>query len=454
MKLAILGAAGVRTPLIIEEIIRRQSQLHIHELSLMDIDQERLDLISAITIPLEAVPEVRFSIHRTTDAVEALKGADYVITTFRVGGIESRVIDERVALDLGLLGQETTGPGGFAMGLRSIPVLLHYVNLMKEHCPNAWLINFANPSGMMTEAVRSVGKWQRSVGICDGPSSMLELIARLAQLPLDELSLEYFGLNHLGWIRSIEYKQQNIVPMLIQTLVQMGSIPGFHIDSHLVERLNLIPNEYLYYYYHSRQAVEHILRSGQTRGELVTELNNQLFLKLKELKQKEDLEAMQAVHTEYIHQRGVTYMQAETSSQQNKQMEQLMLDGDDLGYARLALNLIEALEGGQPRQLIVNIPNQGAISGISASDVVEIPVWISKDQVQPVAIGEIPDHCLGLMKQVKTYEKLTINAAVENSRQKAVDAIALHPLVADYSLANKLVDGYLQRHGDYFPILK
>jgi 6-phospho-beta-glucosidase len=306
---------------------------------------------------------------------------------------------------------------------------------------------------MMTEAVRSIGKWQRSVGICDGPSSMLELIARLAQLPLDELSLEYFGLNHLGWIRSIEYKQQNIVPMLIQTLTQMGSIPGFHIDSHLVESLNLIPNEYLYYYYHSRQAVERILKAGQTRGELVSELNNQLFLKLKELKQKEDLEAMQAVHTEYIRQRGVTYMQAETSSLQNKQMEQLMQEGDDLGYARLALNLIEALEGCQPRQLIVNIPNQGAISGMSASDVVEIPAWISKDHIQPVAIGEIPDHCLGLMKLVKTYEKLTIEAAVENSRQKAVDAIALHPLVADYSLAQRLVEGYLQRHGVYFPKL-
>ncbi len=175
MKLAILGAAGVRTPLIIEEIIRRQHQLHIHELSLMDIDQERLDLISAITIPLEAVPEVSSPSTAQPMRSTALKGADYVITTFRVGGIESRVIDERVALDLGLLGQETTGPGGFAMGLRSIPVLLHYVNLMKEHCPNAWLINFANPSGMMTEAVRSIGKWQRAVGICDGPSSMLEI---------------------------------------------------------------------------------------------------------------------------------------------------------------------------------------------------------------------------------------------------------------------------------------
>ena len=148
---------------------------------------------------------------------------------------------------------------------------------MKEHCPNAWLINFRQSkwnddgSGSFNRQMAALCwylRWsQQHVGI-DCP---------ICQLPLDELTLEYFGLNHLGWIRSIEYKQQNIVPMLIQTLAQMGSIPGFHIDSHLVERLNLIPNEYLYYYYHSRQAVENILQVRQTRGELVTELNNQLF---------------------------------------------------------------------------------------------------------------------------------------------------------------------------------
>jgi 6-phospho-beta-glucosidase len=453
MKLTIIGAAGLRTPLIVEEIIRRQDRLHIQELCLMDIDEEHLQLIAAITTPVENDPGTKFKISRTTDSAAALKNADYVITTFRVGGIESRVIDERVALDLGFLGQETTGPGGFAMGLRSIPVLLQYIEQMRSLCPNAWLINFANPSGMLAEAVCEAGGWKRTVGICDGPSSMLEIIARLINIPVDQLSMEYFGLNHLGWIRAINFQQDNLVPTLIQMMQQFGSIPGFHIDSHLVASLGMIPNEYLYYYYHSRQAVQNILAAGETRGELVAKMNNAFFQSLRELREKEDYESMKTVHHDYIYQRGQTYMRNETGAKTDPEIQKVMDESADLGYANLALNLIEALVGGTPRHLVVNIPNQGAITGMNPQDVVEIPALISKDSVEPVSIGSVPDECLGLMKQVKAYEKLTIQAALEKSYRKAVAALAIHPLVSDYPSAEKLVNGYLQRHGDYFPKL-
>lgn len=454
MKLTIIGAAGLRTPLIVEEIIRRQELLHITELWLMDIDGRRLQIIAAITAPAENDSGTHFAIHRTTDAEEALRGADYVITTFRVGGIESRIIDEKVALNLGFLGQETTGPGGFAMGIRSIPVLLKYIDLMREVCPNAWLINFANPSGMMAEAVSEYGGWQRTVGICDGPSSMLEIIAQLAGVPLDELAMEYFGLNHLGWVRAITHKQTNIVPQLVLLLEQIGHVPGFHIDTHLVASLGMIPNEYLYYYYHSRQAVQNILTAGQTRGELVAALNNEIFERLAELSKAEDYEGMRTAHHDYIYQRGQTYMRNETGQQTNAEVQKVMDEAADLGYANLALNLIEALVGGQPRRLVVNIPNRGAIAGLRPEDVVEIPAWVSQDRVEGLAIGEIPDACLGLMKQVKAYEKLTIQAAVEGSYRKAINALALHPLVSDYASATALVDGYLREHGEYFPKLK
>jgi 6-phospho-beta-glucosidase len=454
MKLTIIGAAGLRTPLIVEELIRRQEQLQIKELSLMDIDEERLRLIGAITTPLESKPETKFKISRTTDPDSALDGADYVITTFRVGGIESRIIDERVALNLGYLGQETTGPGGFAMGLRSIPVLLDYIEKMRRLCPDAWLINFANPSGMMAEAVSTQASWKRCVGICDGPSSMMEIIARLANLPTDELTFEYFGLNHLGWIRSIIYQQNDIVPMLIQMLAQYGNIPGFHIDSKLVASLGLIPNEYLYYYYHSRQAVQNILKSGQTRGELVAKLNNELFKSLAGLQQEEKFEEMSSAFQSYIHRRGQTYMQNETGVKGNPEIQKVMDESADLGYANLALDLIEALQGNKPRRLVLNIPNHGAINGMNPDDVVEIPSFVGKDSIEPVAIGQIPDHCLGLMKQVKAYEKLTIQAAVEKSFRKAVTALAIHPLVSDYVAAEKIVEGYQKKHGSYFPVLK
>ena len=170
MKIAILGAASARTPLVLTAIVKRQKRLGLTDLALMDLDGERLDLIGSVTARHES--GAAFKITRTTDARAALSGADFVITTFRVGGMEGRVVDERVPLRRGVLGQETTGPGGFAMALRSIPVLLDFVALMREMCPSAWLVNFANPAGLLTEAVTRLAGWERVVGICDGPSSM------------------------------------------------------------------------------------------------------------------------------------------------------------------------------------------------------------------------------------------------------------------------------------------
>ena len=216
----------------------------------------------------------------------------------------------------------------------------------------------------------------------------------------------------------------------------------------------MIPNEYLYYYYHARQAVEHILASGQTRGESVTKMNNELFRQLRLLQQAEKFEEMGAIHHAYIYRRSQSYMQNETGNITAPEVQNVQDQTVNLGYAELALNLIEGLIGGKPRRLIVNIPNHGSISGMNPEDVVEIPAWISKDSIQPVAIGQIPDGCLGLMKQVKTYEKLTIQAALQNSYRTAVNALATHPLVSDYPSAIQLVDGYMQAHGDYFPQLK
>jgi 6-phospho-beta-glucosidase len=283
---------------------------------------------------------------------------------------------------------------------------------------------------------------------------MMELIARLANLPIDELTFEYFGLNHLGWIRSINYRQNNVVPSLIQMLSQFGNIPGFHIDSRMVASLGLIPNEYLYYYYHSRLAVQNILKAGQTRGELVAKLNNELFQSLARLEKEEKFEEMSGAFQSYTLQRGQTYMQNETGTRVNPEIQKVMDESADLGYAKLALDLIEALQGDKPKRLVLNIPNHGAISGMNSDDVVEIPAFVQKDSVEPVAIGQIPDHCLGLIKQVKAYEKLTIQAAVEKSFRKAVTALAIHPLVSDYGAADQLVAGYQKQHGSYFPDLK
>jgi 6-phospho-beta-glucosidase len=456
LKLTILGAAGVRTPLIVESIIHRQERLGITDLALMDIDADHMEIIGALTEPLEK--KARFQIHRTTDSRQALKDADYVITTFRVGGIDSRVIDERVPLSHGVLGQETTGPGGFAMGLRSIPVLLKYVDEMRQLCPRAWLLNFANPAGMMAEAVSRQASWERVVGICDSPGQMQRVAAAVIGAPVEAVFLDYFGLNHLGWIRRIEYQGKDYLPELIHMLQEAGGMPGLPFDPDLIASLGMVPNEYLYYYYYARQAVDHILQSGQTRGEQIAGLNNRLFKELALILDSpvnETAEKLNAAYQGYMNNRSETYMVSETGKHHTFEdfhfLNPQALEGE--GYAGVALDLIEALSGKKPGIMIVNVPNHGAIHGMHIEDVVEIPVHASQKGLLPIAVGEIPDLALGLMKQVKAYERMTIEAAAQGSYQKALLGLTIHPLVRDYSLAQTILDEYLQQHGEYFPAL-
>ncbi len=456
MKIAIIGAAGVRTPLIVQAVRRRQESLRPTELCLMDIDGEHLELIASLVAPATQPLDTKLHITCTTDALAALRDADFVITTFRVGGIESRVIDERVPLSHGILGQETTGAGGFAMGLRSIPVILDYVRLMQETCPQAWLINFANPSGMLTEAVLRCSSWRRVVGICDGPSSMHQVVSALLGASKEAVYLDYIGLNHLGWIKRIMLQDQDKLPEIIQAIKTSGQVPGLPFDAALIASLGMIPNEYLYYYYSSIQAIENILGAKESRGEQIARENLKLFADLKERALENDDDGMQAVYLAYLDQRSSTYMVTET--RKSHDLSQLppgiMQSIVDEGYAGVALDLIEALNGNQPKTLILNVANQQAIPGMDGQDVVEIPALVGRDSIRPLPTDNIPVHCLGLMLQVKQYERWTIEAAVEGSYQKARLALASHPLVRDYSLAGILLDEYRSRHGVYFPDLR
>ncbi len=455
MKITILGAGSVRAPLMLKAILNRQARMGLTELALMDVDGERLDLIGTVTAPLEI--GAAFQTTRTTDAREALTGADFVITTFRVGGVEARVVDERVPLRRGMLGQETTGPGGFAMALRSIPVLLDYVGLMREVCPAAWLVNFANPAGLLTEAVTRLGGWQRAVGICDGPSSMGRMAAALLGAPADEVFLDYAGLNHQGWLRAVYYAGQDHLPQLIQSLQNAGGLPGLPFAPDFIAGLGMIPNEYLFYYYSTRQAVDNILHAPQTRGEQLVEANRRLFSDLRQLARQGQPEDRQAVYEAYLKEREGTYMQRETGlvhdlALADPRLAQVFAVGE--GYAGVALNVIEALAGQASRQMILNIPNAGAIPTLPDDAVVEIPAWVSRQSVRPLAVRPPAMHCLGLMQQVKAYERLTLEAAQEGSYHKAVLALALHPLVSDYAAAKAIVDDYRRELGPLLPVLK
>jgi 6-phospho-beta-glucosidase len=463
LKIAILGAGGVRTPLIVGAMARRAQRLGLTELTLMDVDAERLDIIGALAQAqqdsLDALTgESRptpFRIMRTTDARAALAGADFVITTFRVGGIASRVVDERVPLRHGVLGQETTGPGGFAMAMRTIPVLLDYLATMREVCPDAWLINFANPAGLLAEAAITAGGWARTVGICDAPEGMRRVAAALFGVTPDELYLDYFGLNHLGWVRAAFLNGQDLLPRFIAMLRVAGTMPGLPFGAAFIASLSMIPNEYLFYYYHSREAVNNILRGEMTRGEQIAGWNALLFDELTLLRAAGDTNGMRRTYKAYLEQRGGTYMASETGQVHDvASLDPAIiraLAGE--GYAGIALDLIEGLSGSAPRQMILNVPNAGAIRGMEAHDVVEVPVFVGKGMVRPLAVGEVPRGSLGLMQQVKAYEQLTIAAATEGAYAKAVQALTLHPLVQDYAVAVAILEGYREGHGASFPAL-
>jgi 6-phospho-beta-glucosidase len=456
MIISIIGAAGVRTPLIVQAMLDYQDRLDLTDLRLMDIDGDRLELIGALTSAVEHSSKTKFHIFRTTDPLSALDGADFVITTFRVGRIESRGIDERVPLNHGVLGQETTGAGGFAMGLRSIPVLLDYVQMMQKVCPNAWLINFANPAGMLAEAVIRQSGWQRVVGICDGPATMHRLISAFLGKKPDEVYLDYFGLNHLGWIKRIINKNQDCLPDMIRQLKALGSVPGLPFDLDLIVSLGMIPNEYLFYYYYNSQAVSNILHASESRGEQIARQNMKLFSDMKEKFVLQDFDGMQSTYQAYLNIRGSTYMVNETGRSHNLSiLDPTIVESiSDEGYAGVAINLIEGLIGNKPRVQILNVPNKGAISGMDEYDVVEIPTLVSHNTIQPMPVTDIPIHCMGLMQQVKHYEHLTIDAVVEKSYQKALQALALHPLVRDFSIAKSILDEYITLHHNYFPVLQ
>ena len=463
MKLTFIGAGGVRTPLVIQSVLAYQNRLPLDTVCMMDIDPERLELMKLACKPRLA-KGVKFNIEWTTDAKKAISGADFIITTFREGSLESRVIDEQVPLKYGVLGQETTGPGGFAMALRTVPVILKYVEMIRKWAPNAWLLNFTNPAGILTETITRVAGFEHAVGICDNPSAMLRAAADFLKVEPEKLFPEYYGINHLGWMRSLYLNGRDVVPDIIRAIKESGEfLEHFPFDIHEIEALGTIPNEYVYFYYYPRKSVENLLKSGQSRAMQILPFNQELYASLRRIRdEEEDPKKIQAVYLHYLAQRHGTYMTLETGQQTQlvadnvKEKEQEIaevMDESAEGYSAVALNVIEALTV-SPKVMILNVPNRGALPGMADDDVVETTVMVGNGVVRPFAMGPLPDADLGLMKSVKAYERLTIDAAVKDSYPLALKALTLHPLVPGYDIAKKILDDYLAQHGDYFPKLR
>lgn len=451
MKIAVIGGAGVRTVIFVNGLLDRYKGLNIDKVVLFDIDQQKLQIIGKLCKHVVKRRNEDLVIEVASDAVEAITEADYIVTTLRVGGDHSRVIDETIALETGVIGQETTGVGGFSMAVRTIPVLVEYCELIKKHAPNAWVFNFSNPSGLVTQALRSKG-YDKIIGICDAPSSTKFRMAKALDVREKDLYVEFFGLNHLSWIKSVKKYGEEILDKLLRDDEFLKGIQEFSMfDPELLRQIEFLPNEYLYYYYHREKALENILKSGATRGKTIESINIQMMEELKHINiDKQPEEALQTF-LYYMEVRERSYMSIETGSDKQTEIERGNLQvPDGIGYAGVMLDCIEGLQSEEGRYLVLSVQNQGCIEGLEREDVIEVTCKVSKGGIQPVPIGSVPEYCNVLIHAIKLYEKLTVEAIFTQSKDKAIQALTLHPLINSYSLAKVLVEKYSQAYGGLF----
>lgn len=431
MKLAILGGGGFRVPLVHQALLA--SDL-IDEVSLHDSDPARLATIERVLRQAPGAERIR--LRSTTTLEEALPGADFVFSAIRVGGTRGRVQDERIALEAGVLGQETTGAGGLAYALRTVPIALQIAEAVRRVAPDAFVVNFTNPAGIVTEAMQTLLA-DRVIGICDTPSGLAQRASALLGLPADEIEIDYVGLNHLGWLRRIVHRGVDRLPDLLADdalLSQLDEARMFGPD--WLRMLGAVPNEYLYYYYYQREARQAIEAAAQTRGEYLRDQQGAFYREGAE-RPPEARQLWQAA----LAQREATYL----SESREAHEERHAVGG---GYEQVALAVMTAIAGNASARLILNVANGATIAGLDARAVVEVPCRVDASGAHPQPTPRVDAEHLGLMQQIKAVERLVIEAATTRSAATATRALALHPLVDSVAVARTLT----RRYGDAFDL--
>jgi 6-phospho-beta-glucosidase len=447
VRLVVLGGGGFRVPLVYQALLSRGSGPRVREVVLHDVSQRRLEAMRAVLAGLaDGVPQAP-AVSATVDLDTALVGADFVFSAIRVGGLAGRTVDERVALDLGVLGQETTGPGGIAYALRTIPVCMRIADRVAELAPEAWVINFTNPAGIITEAMRRrLG--DRVIGICDSPIGLCQRAARLLKVDAARVAFDYVGINHLGWLRGLRVGGVDRLPDLLAddaALAQLEEARVLGLD--WVRALGAIPNEYLYYYYFTRDAIAAIRGADATRGEFLRRQQEEFYTAV-----ERDPRSAWRIWARARAEREATYMaEGRASSGAGKRRPQDLASG---GYQRVAVDLMAAIAGDARSTMILNVRNGAAVPGLPADAVVEVPCVVGADGARPLATDPLPGHMLGLVQQVKAVEQLTIEAALSGSAALALKALALHPLVDSVAVARRMLARYLERLPELAQLLR
>ena len=403
MKITVIGGGSTYTPELVNGFLDRIQSLPLTELWLMDIDAPRLEIVGGFAQRMVAAKGNPFKVILTGDQRLAVKGASYVTTQIRVGHMPARVADEYLGLRHGLIGQETTGVGGMAKALRTIPVLLKLAKDMEELAPGALLVNFTNPSGLVTEALQRYAPQVPSVGVCNAPIGMkMEIVKELERstgkhIPLEHADLKTLGLNHLSWHRGFSVDGEDVWPQVLTAYVSsLKAEAEPEWDPRTVESLGMIPNYYLQYYYHTDHKLADQKKWPPSRGEQVIEIEKNL------LKEYADPNL-------------------------NEPPADLMLRGGAY-YSTVATQLLNAHYNDMGETHVVNVRHAGAIPGWPADWVLEMPARVDRQGIHPIPAEPLPAVCFGLLVHVKAYELLTVEAAVHGDRKAAYQALLAHPL--------------------------
>lgn len=430
LKIATIGGGSSYTPELVEGFIKHYDELPIHELWLVDIEEgkEKLEIVGNLAKRMIKKAGLPIEVHLTLDRRAALKDADFVTTQFRVGLLDARAKDERIPLKYGVLGQETNGPGGLFKGLRTIPVILDICREMEELCPNAWLINFTNPAGMVTEAVLRYSNIKRVVGLCNVPIGMEMGVARLLDVDHSRVRITFAGLNHMVFGLDVFLDGVSVKDKVMDLLtnpdneITVKNIEALGWEPEFLKALNVLPCSYHNYYYKSSDMVEKELTASKeqgTRAEVVKKLEAELF----ELYKDPNLD----IKPPQLEKRGGAY------------------------YSDAAVRLIHSIYTDKKDIQPVNTINNGAIAGIPADSAVEVSCIITKEGPIPLVIGELPVAVRGLIQQIKSFERVAAEAAVTGDYNTALLAMTINPLIANDRVGKLILDEMLEAHKEYLP---
>ncbi|HPZ07326.1 MAG TPA: 6-phospho-beta-glucosidase [Candidatus Eremiobacteraeota bacterium] len=416
IKIAVIGGGSTYTPELVDCFIQNYRDVPTEEIYLMDTDREKLSIITGLVQRMVKSRGIPIKINTGTSLEEALKNSMFVILQIRVEGLSARYRDETIPLEFGCIGQETTGAGGFSCALRTIPVILDICKEAEKYCPRAWLINFTNPSGIITEAISKYSS-MKVIGLCNIPVFIKKKISEAMDIQEEFIKLNYIGLNHLSWITDIRIRGKGKIKNFTEIKIKLANLPEFPVHQEIIKSTGFLPSPYLKYYYHHDKILKEQLKASKTRAEEVMEIEKEL-------------------------------LELYSNPLLSKKPRELEKRGGAC-YSRAAFSIISSIINNKGEEYTINIPNSNIFTDLPSQAVIETPVRLYKNNYK-VSKGKIlPLEIKGLIESVKSYETLTVEAAVKSSCKTALMALMAHPLIGQYEKASPLLEAIIKKNNFY-----